>query len=485
MVNLLTVHSAKGLEFDYVAVPGLNDGEFPHFRSGKLSAKDRKPLHIEATDLPGGEPGWLDGSWLISRNHLPGPLSGDCDNQPELNLGDATNVRGLERAVRMFQLDAGHQHLLEERRLAYVAFTRARYEVFLSAAKATEGRVLERDPSPFLTELLGGPPPTTAPQDDAAPAEADAPYATQLESLEQFEAGGTKTTTWPTASLRAEQIEAAAAHIRAGLEHPPSTADDVESMTDSPAPPQSDAADHLNRSVALVVREHHEDTTPRVNVNRLAATSLTRAITDPEATRLDLLRPIPRPYFDAAAIGTQVHDRIERYYATPAIVSDEELARAAGVEEVGEPAATQRRSDRAFENFERSSWATRSPIAIEAELRVAVDGDEIPTKIDAVFEDATDDGERGVLIVDWKTGRPPAPEVADQVAMQVQIYRLAWAQRYGIDIAKVRGCLVYLNATDDGGQPFELHAPMLNAEEIIESLRSAKAALGEAGDRQA
>ena len=34
-VKLMTVHSAKGLEFDYVFITGLEQGLFPHERMGK------------------------------------------------------------------------------------------------------------------------------------------------------------------------------------------------------------------------------------------------------------------------------------------------------------------------------------------------------------------------------------------------------------------------------------------------------------------
>jgi DNA helicase-2/ATP-dependent DNA helicase PcrA len=96
-VAVLTVHKAKGLEFPTVFLVGLVDGRFP-------SAGRRDPLAIPS-DLVGGPP-------------------------PE---GDA--------------------HLREERRLFYVAMTRARDELILTHAADYGGRSARRV-SPFVLEAL-------------------------------------------------------------------------------------------------------------------------------------------------------------------------------------------------------------------------------------------------------------------------------------------------------------------------------------------
>ncbi len=97
VVSVLTVHKAKGLEFRVVFVAGLVDGRFP--------MRNRR----EALSLPGG----LDAS------------------------------AGLEP-------DDG---LAEERRLCYVALTRARDELVLTSAWDTGGR-RRRHVSPFVAEAL-------------------------------------------------------------------------------------------------------------------------------------------------------------------------------------------------------------------------------------------------------------------------------------------------------------------------------------------
>ncbi|MCX7633069.1 MAG: UvrD-helicase domain-containing protein [Turneriella sp.] len=86
-VQLMTIHQAKGLEFDTVFIAGLEEGLLPHHRS----------THTE------------------------------------------DDLTGLE----------------EERRLFYVAITRARERLFLSyaATRRSHGQIMETSPSRFLSEL--------------------------------------------------------------------------------------------------------------------------------------------------------------------------------------------------------------------------------------------------------------------------------------------------------------------------------------------
>ena len=96
-VAVMTVHKAKGLEFPVVVLPGLVAGRFP-------SAARREPLAMPA--------------------ELAGVVEGETD-----------------------------PHLPEERRLFYVAMTRARDELILTHA-ADYGGARQRRVSPFVLEAL-------------------------------------------------------------------------------------------------------------------------------------------------------------------------------------------------------------------------------------------------------------------------------------------------------------------------------------------
>ena len=62
-------------------------------------------------------------------------------------------------------------------------------------------------------------------------------------------------------------------------------------------------------------------------------------------------------------------------------------------------------------------------------------------RIDAIFAD--DDG--GATVVDWKTGEPPdTPEAKQHAAIQLAVYRLAWAALQGRPVEKVRAAFHYV-----------------------------------------
>ena len=62
---------------------------------------------------------------------------------------------------------------------------------------------------------------------------------------------------------------------------------------------------------------------------------------------------------------------------------------------------------------------------------------------DAVFAD--DDG--GATVVDWKTGDPPGtPEAKQHAAVQLGVYRLAWAALQGCPVESVRASFHYVRS---------------------------------------
>ena len=92
-IQLLTAHKSKGLEWDVVACPDLTSKVFP-----SSTLRDR---------------------WTSSAAVLPGPLRGDADDQPDL-------VALTKAGLKDYDADCRAHLEREERRLGYVAFTRAR-----------------------------------------------------------------------------------------------------------------------------------------------------------------------------------------------------------------------------------------------------------------------------------------------------------------------------------------------------------------------
>ena len=123
----MTVHASKGLEWDLVAVAGLVEGSFP------VGSRDAA--------------GWL------SAGKLPFELRKDSLALPALNL-KVENQKDLDNAIADFKIANRNHQLVEERRLAYVAFTRASKQLLLTAGYFKTGTKNPRPVSEFLTELV-------------------------------------------------------------------------------------------------------------------------------------------------------------------------------------------------------------------------------------------------------------------------------------------------------------------------------------------
>ena len=94
-----------------------------------------------------------DKGWCGGLSGVPYDLRGDRDGLPVLGWRHAPDLKALEDETSRFVSDGGEHGIEEERRLAYVAFTRARSALMLTApvwADASTPRLTSR----FLTELL-------------------------------------------------------------------------------------------------------------------------------------------------------------------------------------------------------------------------------------------------------------------------------------------------------------------------------------------
>ena len=93
--------------------------------------------------------------------------------------------------------------------------------------------------------------------------------------------------------------------------------------------------------------------------------------------------------------------------------------------------------------FHASRWAARSPVDVEVPFEMALGAAVVRGRIDAVFADPGG----GVTVVDWKTGEPPADEAARRhAAIQLAVYRLAWAGLSSCEVSQVRAVFHYVRS---------------------------------------
>ena len=127
--------------------------------------------------------------------------------------------------------------------------------------------------------------------------------------------------------------------------------------------------------------------------------SLVDLARDPESLARRLRRPVPSEPAVHARRGTAFHRWLEGYFSGEALVAVGDLPGAGDRSAAPDPELDDLRA-----RFLSSAWAFRVPQEIEMPFATRIGGIGVRGRIDAVFAD----GDGGLTVVDWKTGRPPA-----------------------------------------------------------------------------
>jgi DNA helicase II / ATP-dependent DNA helicase PcrA len=390
VVQLLTIHGSKGLEWDAVAVVRLVEGELP--------------------TAPKGTKGWL------AFGVLPYSFRGDAAWLPEFAWRGAQTQQELKQALDQFIAAGRARQLEEDRRLAYVAVTRARDHLLLTAAPWS-GTKRPRSRSPFLVEIA------SAFGIDLAPDEpGENPYLGERRLMH-----------WPLDPLGARRapVTTAAAEVRAALAAERAPAD---------------------RGLTLLLAERQARLSPSDAVApvRIPASRYKDFVADYAGTVAAIERPLPERPYRQTRIGTLFHAWVERRSGLVGVgaslddalweADDEAPTEASTADE--EALATLR------ETFERSEWAPLRPIAVETEIDFRFDDLDghphvVICKLDAVYR--RDDLGGRIQIVDWKTGAPPRT-AADRDArmLQLELYRRAYHEKHGVPLEQIDVALFYV-----------------------------------------
>lgn len=194
--------------------------------------------------------------------------------------------------------------------------------------------------------------------------------------------------------------------------------------------------------------------------NQLSVSGLVELARDPVGARQRLVHRLPTRPDPHAQLGNIFHTWVQQFYGAELLFDLGDLPGAADsdVGQVEDLAPLQ-------EAFAGSPWAARTPIAVEVPFEMPVGDTVVRGRIDAVFEDP--DG--GATVVDWKTGEPPrGPEAMRQAAVQLAVYRMAWAALRGCPESSVRTAFHYVR-TGVTVIPDELPDGMALAELLADS----------------
>ncbi|HUP99046.1 MAG TPA: 3'-5' exonuclease, partial [Aeromicrobium sp.] len=387
-VKLLTVHRAKGLEWHTVFVPLMSGTVFPSEQ---------------------GRP-----NWVTSMLALPVPLRGDRASLPRLP-DDPLLWTDADAGTHKERID--DRALMEERRLAYVAYTRAAERLVLSGHWWGRTQQKPLGPSQFLLRTRdwlverGGEPTVWA---DSPADGATNPHLAEV-----------RTAPWPAEPPRLERRRALAASVRGQLAQPAS----VEVV--------SAELDQLEHDIDLLLAEADAAADRERQVplpSSLSTTSVLTLAKEPAELARQLARPMPRQPSPAARFGTRFHAWVEAHYGQQVLLDPTELPGRGDAD-----LASDAELDEVIALFRAGPYGERSPAAIEAPFSLVLAGQQIVGRIDAVFRTVDPDGREQWEVVDWKTNRSATAD-----PLQLAVYRLAWAEMNGIDPTDVTGAFYYV-----------------------------------------
>ncbi|MEV6982318.1 ATP-dependent DNA helicase [Sphaerisporangium sp. NPDC051017] len=407
-VKLMTVHASKGLEWPVVIVPGLSQVTT---QAGGLARGSVFPA-TPATNS----------RWTENPRKLPYPLRGDRSDLPVLDGLEKDDLAAFDERCR-------ERDLLEERRLAYVAVTRAHYLLIASGYRwGTATKPLE--PSDFLLEIreATGQAATWAPdlQEDAVN-----PLLAEPPSEE-----------WPVTpgGERYEAVRGGAGMVMDAINGdvwlPPGDADPLKEW-------EQERVRSWARDTELLLRERDQARRRGGAVvdlpARLTVSSLVTLASDPAALARQIRRPLPHRPAPLARRGTAFHRWLEGRWEQQRLIDDSELPGAAD-----DLSPTDVQLAELQQRFEESVWATMEPVDLEIPFETVIADRVVRGRMDAVFPE----GDDGYVIIDWKTGEPPRGRGARAASVQLAAYRLAWSQLSGVPLTKVSAAFHYVRANE-------------------------------------
>jgi DNA helicase-2/ATP-dependent DNA helicase PcrA len=412
-VKLTTVHGAKGLEFEVVFVPGVAANE------NKKGEKVYSIFPDERASNPMISSGQLPYGVREDREHLPNPFRVDPDGQRRLKKKTDFAKELKERAVE------------DERRLFYVALTRAKQRLYVTAAWWYERQRKPHGTSIFFDEVAGHPA-----VEDLGRVEqpSESPLMLELQAR----------AVWPP---HPRPIDVMSAEFPEGpidelekLQTGEITAGDLVARLEPKQQriAESLVAEHRSTIAALGLGPGEEAPPAPAGKRSFSATQAVGLVAG-EVSAAQLARPLPKPPSSQARIGTEIHRWIEELARGLTGLVDEESLDAPGAH-IDEATLAQLKATFLQMGFAEREHARLPGGEPMAELRFTLKvGDQlIHGRMDAVYK--TEEG--GLEIVDFKSGSAGILPELDQLS----IYAAALEKMGIVHEGEIKLTYAYLNS---------------------------------------
>ena len=380
-IQIITVHGAKGLEWDLVAVPGLRDGGFP--------------VTGQSVD-----------NWLIDAGDMPFSLRGDRYQLPHFDISTVADCKELTARQKDFAAKCRAHRYIEELRLGYVALTRSRSSLMVSFSYFKDGK--NADGPSQLFEISS--------RDASKINEFDGTLPdSQNPSLTNPRRGS-----WPIDTL---------GERRAAFD------EGVHLFDAAPRLNDEDLAQLDSDLFALITEERRRKQGATVFLpERISVSMLEDLRSDPGALAMRIRRPMPSHANLYARRGTEFHGWVERHLNRPQLWGEDDWEWEERLSD-GELKALK-------EAWLASKWAQRKPLEVEFPFEVVIDGTLLRGRIDAIYQDVSD-SER-IEVVDWKTGKAKSGAELEEAAIQLAAYRLAVAKVFGKPLIAISAAFHYV-----------------------------------------
>ena len=392
-VIVMSIHKSKGLEFPVVVVPDLTVGVFPS------TPKDRH---------------WPKNAFRIPPDSLGTPINPLLPEFPS-----STGPRGVD--FKAFTTAAGELATIDERRLAYVAITRAEQKIIASGSWWGPTQSKLRGPSDFLIDLHDG---ATHPQQWTETPDSDAtnPLLAGIQYL-----------SWPAqvAAESRQKIQQDAQLVKAAVGKP----HDESKLS----PEEVELVESWQQDIDALVAQasQYESVERKVRLpDSLSASQLIALSADEETFLKSLVRPMPRKPSSAADRGTTFHAWVETFYGRRTLIDAETLPGA-----MDDEIYTDEQLQALKSAFESGPFVSRTPASLELPFALVLGGRTLRGRLDALFTGTLDDPNAADswLVVDWKTGKPGSAN-----DLQLSIYRQAAALTLGVNPDQIQAVFYYV-----------------------------------------